>query len=70
MGSSCYAGSPAPASSAGASSCASSSTRNKSCLLVAGSDRRRAGWQELRDPASGRIYYVNASTGQSRWDRP
>ena len=29
-----------------------------------------SGWIELRDPASGRVYYANAETGQSQWTVP
>ena len=28
------------------------------------------GWQEVRDPASGGVYYYNASNGASSWERP
>jgi len=29
-----------------------------------------AGWLQLTDPASGRLYYVNQATGQSQWEPP
>lgn len=29
-----------------------------------------AGWREVPDPASGRSYYVNDSSGQTTWDKP
>lgn len=28
------------------------------------------GWTEAKDPASGALYYYNASTGTSQWERP
>jgi len=28
------------------------------------------GWAQVRDPVSGRIYYANAQTNESRWDPP
>ncbi len=28
------------------------------------------GWEEVADPSSGRVYYYNASTGETSWDRP
>ena len=28
------------------------------------------GWQEVNDPATGRVYYYHAPTGQSSWSRP
>ena len=27
-------------------------------------------WQELRDPESGNMYYLDATTGHSQWERP
>jgi protein transport protein SEC31 len=29
-----------------------------------------AGWVELQDPSSGRSYYANQSTGETKWERP
>ena len=29
-----------------------------------------AAWTAQRDPASGRTYYVNATTGQTSWTAP
>mmetsp|Transcript_24172 Transcript_24172/g.39407 ORF Transcript_24172/g.39407 Transcript_24172/m.39407 type:complete len:314 (+) Transcript_24172:30-971(+) len=28
------------------------------------------GWEEAKDPASGKAYYFNRSTGETRWDPP
>ena len=33
-------------------------------------DELPAGWTEAVDAASGKVYFMNASTGQSSWDRP
>ena len=29
-----------------------------------------AGWREVPDPASGRSYYVNDTTGETTWEKP
>lgn len=34
------------------------------------SDQLPPGWYELQDPASGRTYYANQTTGETSWDRP
>jgi len=34
------------------------------------SDALPAGWMELQDPNSGRVYYANQTTGETTWDRP
>ena len=35
-----------------------------------GSDQLPTGWIELLDPASGRMYYANETTGETSWERP
>ena len=27
-------------------------------------------WREAKDVSSGKIYYFNTKTGETRWDRP
>mmetsp|Transcript_6426 Transcript_6426/g.9394 ORF Transcript_6426/g.9394 Transcript_6426/m.9394 type:complete len:1079 (-) Transcript_6426:103-3339(-) len=34
------------------------------------SDALPPGWMALQDPASGRTYYANQSTGESSWEKP
>jgi protein transport protein SEC31 len=35
-----------------------------------GRDDLPSGWIQLLDPASGRNYYANETTGETSWERP
>lgn len=39
-------------------------------LLQNASNQLAAGWTALQDPASGRTYYANQTTGETTWEMP
>lgn len=63
---------PAAAASGGGSGSGEGATAAAPAAApaAAGGGALPEGWEEVTDPSSGSVYYYNAGSGESSWDRP